>query len=322
MDRINFYYGAQNQYEDVTDVVKKRCCMDNIIGIHKNDYKNLFCNYSAGDHKHLKVNIPYQHIGPVYIKNETSFTLNLNHFNTMPPIHIVYFINTFISPYYENLMRTHLEELIATGLCKYGTLYVEACGSDFAKIKKIVYSVLPTARVTCHSENNHEYFGIRKVWQLAQKNAGVVLYFHSKGISKLHLTPRNPYESRYLFPLVIKQWRRNISLMMMFESINKLGISAGGLGWIWMNYMWAKCSYLRKVERPIITERRHYYEDWISRKLSNIAPNDTPGYDCFSLVYSVKNNLYHIGSTSSPKELFSILKKRKNVDKVRYWYKN
>ena len=43
----------------------------------------------------------------------------------------------------------------------------------------------------------------------------------------------------------------------------------GGNGWIWYNFWYARGSYIKYVERPIKTYRRHYYEDWLGRKVKN-----------------------------------------------------
>ena len=48
-------------------------------------------------------------------------------------------------------------------------------------------------------------------------------------------------------------------------SINKLGILSGGNGWLWFNFWIAKSSYLSKIEKPRMTKRAFYYEDWIAR---------------------------------------------------------
>jgi hypothetical protein len=37
------------------------------------------------------------------------------------------------------------------------------------------------------------------------------------------------------------------------------------VGSVWYNFYYVRGTYLSTVEQPIITERRHYYEDWVGR---------------------------------------------------------
>ncbi len=41
---------------------------------------------------------------------------------------------------------------------------------------------------------------------------------------------------------------------------------------MWYNFWYARGSYLRTVEQPIVTTRRHYYEDWLAR--SGLPPQE------------------------------------------------
>jgi hypothetical protein len=45
---------------------------------------------------------------------------------------------------------------------------------------------------------------------------------------------------------------------------------------VWYNFWYARGSYLNTVEQPIITERRHYYEDWLAR--SGLPPQEDAPY--------------------------------------------
>jgi hypothetical protein len=84
-----------------------------------------------------------------------------------------------------------------------------------------------------------------------------------------------------------------------------VGISCGGNGWIWYNFWWARSSHIACLEQPIITERRHYYEDWLGRFLS---PKDTDSHsayvdttkECISIAWSEIMDKYNIGLVFDP----------------------
>ena len=38
-----------------------------------------------------------------------------------------------------------------------------------------------------------------------------------------------------------------------------------GCVWLCGYDRWARASYLRRLVRPVVTSRRHYYEDWVCR---------------------------------------------------------
>jgi len=56
-------------------------------------------------------------------------------------------------------------------------------------------------------------------------------------------------------------------IFTIFPKIDKIGIFSGGCGWLWTNFWYARGSYNNRVEHPLNTDRRHYYEDWLARKV-------------------------------------------------------
>lgn len=45
----------------------------------------------------------------------------------------------------------------------------------------------------------------------------------------------------------------------------KAGYAMSHGGFVWYNFFWVRDSYVRRLLEPIITPRRHYYEDWLGR---------------------------------------------------------
>jgi len=125
----------------------------------------------------------------------------------------------------------------------------------------------PNVKIECNYANEFEYRGILKVWELGQihnNTNDVILYFHSKG-----LTHHKCYESNRNdnYNVILKDINKVYDIFTTFPSIDKIGYSSGGMGWIWYNFWYARGSYIYQVEKPIQTQRRHYYEDWLARKV-------------------------------------------------------
>jgi hypothetical protein len=140
-------------------------------------------------------------------------------------------------------------------------------GRLHSAVNGLSYRLYGTTHVAleCHtdSEETHEYHGIEKVWELGQSfdnTTDIVFYFHSKGIthSPFYFTPG--FEKPML-----EEINRVEEAFNLFPTIDKVGYEFGGLGWIWYNVFYARGSYLKRVERPLRTNRRHYYEDWLGR---------------------------------------------------------
>jgi hypothetical protein len=149
----------------------------------------------------------------------------------------------------------------------------------------VVKQVLPGARSTVflHSGGQTEYPGIRRVWDVAweepfadpQTNDNhVILYFHAKGMFNAP-KPRQArsHQNSALTKVVVEPWQDIVSLFARNPSLNKAGFAAAPAGWVWYNFWWARASYIRRLVRPILTKRRHYYEDWLGR-VRDPARND------------------------------------------------
>lgn len=110
------------------------------------------------------------------------------------PIAIVYF--SLISPAHpwRELLSLQMEDLVQSGLSSAAeAIYVELSidGQDeldgtvskyMFEAAELVHGVLPTARIVTHFDNQFEYPGIHRVWQLGQKlpPSALILYFHGK----------------------------------------------------------------------------------------------------------------------------------------------
>jgi hypothetical protein len=185
---------------------------------------------------------------------------------------IVYYVNCMINDNYFNWIENQLSFVKGYG----GKIYV-MCTIEKEKeeeVKEKIKNCFPEADITveCNSTNQYEYPGIKKVWDLSQiynQENDIIMYFHSKGLT--HFSHYNEaislLRSSKNCEEIIKDIDRIYEIFSFFPSIEKITTTSGGIGWGWYNYWVARGSYLCKVEKPIITARYHYYEDWLARKI-------------------------------------------------------
>jgi len=157
-----------------------------------------------------------------------------------------------------------------------------------------IRGILPSAKIHHSAGNRHEYPGIRLVWDIANdtvdpKNT-LILYFHAKGITH---NPNSGGEripiNRLLTDTVIKPWKDIVNRFERDPAVNKAGYATSHDGFLWYNFWWVRASYVVGCERPILTGRRHYYEDWLAKlKDGSDVRAQEPGKlsgpgDCLSL---------------------------------------
>lgn len=200
----------------------------------------------------------------------------------MKNITIVYY--GYINPKVNwwNIIGEQLVQLKNTGILEVANLYIHLSGdeSHIDSAKNKIANLLPESIISSSNINQFEYRGIHLVWELAKINSDhIYLYFHSKGIS--HNVPKRTIHERQIFKGVIEPWKRVLDIFNENPHINKVGLSSSKEGFIWFNFWWARGTYLMQCEEPIITERRHYYEDWLHRKIKDTPLSTTE--ECFSL---------------------------------------
>jgi len=90
-----------------------------------------------------------------------------------------------------------------------------------------------------------------------------------------------------LFRNVIDRWKEVINIFKN-KNINKVtfGCSKERNNWGWYNFYWVRGSYLKKCEKPIITDNRFYYEEYLGTQC-----NKNNIDECYSL--STNNTQLH-----------------------------
>jgi hypothetical protein len=283
------YNGSKNQL-DITD------WMD------ENQYKfpNLPNDIEPFCEKYVKGVI---HDDEAYLNNKTftiseysltstkfEFPFQKPNYNDMC-VKIVYFANLFMRVDALDLVRLQLEAFINTGLLQQIAnsklfIVISVCKTkEQEALNRLTsffenYELESKIEIITNHDNAHEYPGILKVYELSQTTDCVILYFHSKGITRFK-TERDEHEI-YAFDIVIKNWKWVLFLFKNVSSIDKIGISTSHYGWMWSNFWWVRSVYVRKLEFPVKTNRRHYYEDWVARELplkKDLNNDGAPIYD-------------------------------------------
>jgi len=241
---------------------------------------------------------------------EISFSSNLA---------VFYFFNAKVAAPDSPILRNQVRTLISSGLIvssefarKSIFITVTVNQDDIASVERIIDEELAplkklaqalTPRIVidyCH-EDLFEFHALDKAWEMARLSDfdnTLILYFHGKGASHRNLIDqRNPRE-QFLTRIVVENWRLNYRSLILFPGVQKLGFMAGGNGWLWYNFWWARSDFIRSLERPVVTDRRHYYEDWLGRCVQDQAD----GYvdtipQCFGIASNPSKGIFNIGSS-------------------------
>lgn len=175
------------------------------------------------------------------------------------------------------LYRLQLNDLDGCGLSQSAEIHVALSAPAISwfdasteraldEAESIGRSILPRAHYHRSRGNLYEYPGIKLAYELAvadPSRSHVLLYFHSKGM--VNGGDGRDKWNALLTNAVILPWRTVLQRFADDEGVNKAGYSAAANGWIWFNFWYVRASYARTLVKPILTQRRHYYEDWIGR---------------------------------------------------------
>jgi hypothetical protein len=183
-------------------------------------------------------------------------------------VFVVYFINGLTNSNYLDWLYNQLP------LVDYSCpIYIVACieKSQETFFRQSTTMLFPKLKlhIECYYTNEYEYRGILKVWELAQqhnKRTDIILYLHSKGVTR-HKNYTINKDDKY--NVILKNIDKIKEIFTIFPIIDKIGYSCSHEGWIWYNFWFVRGSYAFRVEKPIKTERRHYYEDWLTRKVDD-----------------------------------------------------
>lgn len=138
---------------------------------------------------------------------------------------------------------------------------------------KFVEKYAPTSNIAITYKNEYEYQGINRVWQIGKSIAeydapnSLILYFHTKCMVYQVFSPLledgRCLNDKSMVKYVITPWRNVTALFRANSNLNKAGLGLAPQGFVWGNFFWARASYVKTLEHPLIADDRFYYERWL-----------------------------------------------------------
>jgi len=234
----------------------------------------------------------YQH----YLSNHIDISMNLDEPDIPYNIYVVYFINCLVNENYFEWLNEQIRIVY-----DYGTkIYIIATldPSFEEEFREKVHGLYPNVLIECVYENEYEYPGIKKVWDLGQLHSSsndIILYFHSKGVSR-HRTYESNRNDKY--NIILKDIDKIKEIYTLFPSIDKIGYCCSNVGWMWYNFWFSRGSYISLMKEPVKITRRHYYESWLGAQ-TIIKTNRL--LSCYSF-YTDYEKHGNIGSYYNPRD--------------------
>jgi len=182
-----------------------------------------------------------------------------------------------------DVITLQLQGIVSNGLADHASQIYVCLSTEYANETDVgtalvlrtavdqVIKIIPKARVEATILNRFEYPGIRRVWDISNKlsegeaKETVLLYFHSKGMFNTKEKGSRDKIERLLSSTVIDAWTTVLHRFAEIPTLNKAGYAASEQGFIWLNFWFARASYLQMLVNPVITDNRYYYEDWLGR---------------------------------------------------------
>jgi hypothetical protein len=198
-----------------------------------------------------------------YVSDNVEVNLNaIEKYN----VYVVYFINCLMNSNYLDWLYNQIP-LVNYGCPIYIVATIEKKQEKW--LRQITALLFPNLNIhiECNFKNEHEYSGILKVWELAQKHNkrnDIILYFHSKGVTRHPTYSMNRNDA---YNIILKDLNKIKEIFTIFPKIDKIGYSSSIKGFIWYNFWFVRGSYAYMVEKPIKTENRYYYEEWLGKKV-------------------------------------------------------
>lgn len=234
---------------------------------------------------------------------------------------IVFF--AYINPKknWKRIISGQLADLKQSGALDESDLYIEVSDTSSLQDTHNFFSTLPyrIKEFTLHNENTFEYYGIHKIWEIANSNIyDYIAYFHTKGMSykkRTVLGSGRIAREIVLTYLTFSGFKQAIDIFDKDSQVVRIGAfpkrdddSSDVSGcFIWFNFFYIRSSYAKTLKEPVITDNRFYYENWSTKDAGE------RGDSYKKLTYSLYSNA-HTGFTIH--EASDILKKLNRLYKL------
>jgi hypothetical protein len=172
---------------------------------------------------------------------------------------------------YQNIVKSQIEKVKKSGLYDWCDVMEITCVDTEEKFEGIdeIFHGMEKVNIFKTKLNAFEYWGIKKIWDIAQTNDGQVFYFHSKGVSNTYTNLITKEISEWKVQ-GINIWRNALEFHLIdnyqkcLEDLNghdTCGMTCVG-NWIWGNFWWANLSFVRENQDPVHGDR-WYFEAWL-----------------------------------------------------------
>lgn len=217
-------------------------------------------------------------------------------------VYHIYCVNDYLE-----VVKQQVDRVLNSGLYDWCDLLEVTCVDNNGKFDGIynIFKDLNKVNIFKTTENNYEYWAIKRTWELSQKLQGKLFYFHTKGVSNRYnnLIQKNISEwkskgvdtwKECLEYFLIDNFKECISKLDQFDTV---GVTCNN-GWYSGNFWWANLDYIKQNPEPCFAGR-WYYENWLNdnRKYSNYEffHFDFNGYFSYfpTYVFKTDRNLNH-----------------------------
>ncbi len=187
---------------------------------------------------------------------------------------IVYFayINPDPRKDWKSILNGQMDDLIRCGVLSHSSLEIVISGTPeltqqaHGYLESILNSFIFKNFTIVH-ENNFEYEGIKKLYDLSQVYPNkIFLYFHSKGMVFYEVGENRQWLEKMLTRITLTKWNDVMFIFEQYSDINKIACypaSNEGHGCMWFNFFWVRGSYINTCNKPEISGDRFYYEYWL-----------------------------------------------------------
>lgn len=186
----------------------------------------------------------------------------------MEEIIIVYYIYINPKSNWRKIIKGQINDLRKFKLLPKAKLYIYICdtihiGTTYSFVEKLC----PDAKISFSIKNNYEYGALKLLHDLSFENKDALfIYFHTKGMS-YNKKERITIEKALLCG-TFSNWKNVYNLMNKNPLIKFSGLFPEKNGeFIWFNFFYVKSSWLRKLEKPLLSDNRYIYEVWLRETL-------------------------------------------------------
>lgn len=185
---------------------------------------------------------------------------------------IVYHI--FCVSDYLDVVKKQVDRLVSSGLYEWADSIEVSCVDKenvFVGIDEIFLNY-PKFNVLKTDRNHYEWWGMSKMWDIAQENTGKVLYLHTKGVSNKYLIHGGD-EISELKVNGVKWWKEMLEHFCIdnwkdcvdaLDEVDNCGATCN-TGWWWGNFWWSNLSWIKDCEKPVQGDR-WYFEAWLNHR--------------------------------------------------------